>query len=58
MDNKTFLDHYHQLRHAVYQQSNSIVNETIDLTNNDSKLDSEGSTIELVDEVKPYKSLY
>ena len=64
MEKKIFHDHFHQLRHAVYQQINSIDNKKIDLTNiNDSKLDSqfnlesEGSTIELVDEVKPYKNL-
>ncbi len=63
MDNKTADDYYHQLRQAVFQQNNFMDNEMIDLTNNDSKLDSqfnlesEGSTIELVDEVKPYKNL-
>ena len=66
MDNKTADDYYHQLRQAVYQQQiNSMDNILINLTNiNDSKLDSqfdlesEGSTIVLLDEVKPYKNLY
>jgi hypothetical protein len=62
MDNKTAEETYHQLRQAVFQQNNFMA-EMIDLTNNDSKLDSqfnlesEGSTIVLVDEVKPYKNL-
>ena len=64
MDNKTAEETYHQLRQAVFQQNNFMDNEMIDLTNNDSKLDSqfdlesEASTIVLLDEVKPYKNLY